>query len=261
MIESLGRWWRDRRDAAALRRRPIADDLWKRTLIRYPFLRNPGDPGAPALRRMTSLFLDRKEFTAVAPVRLTNDVVVAVAAQACLPILQLGLERYDGFVGIVLHPDQVVARRQHLDEHGVVHEYDETLAGEAVEGGPVMLSWRDVRSSGRSAADGYNVVIHEFAHVLDMADGVADGMPILPRDIPRHEWSQTLTEAYEDFISRVDAQEPTALDPYGTQSPEEFFAVASEAFFVNAPAARAEHPRLYALLARFYRVDPAATAA
>jgi Mlc titration factor MtfA (ptsG expression regulator) len=79
----------------------------------------------------------------------------------------------------------VVARREQLDEHGVVHEYDEVLSGEALEGGPVMLSWRDVRSSGRSAAEGYNVVIHEFAHVLDMADGLADGVPPLPADIPR----------------------------------------------------------------------------
>jgi MtfA peptidase len=261
MFGGLGRWWAERRDAAALRRRPIADDLWKRTLIRYPFLRSPEEPGSPALRRLTSLFLDRKEFTAIEPVRLTNDVVVAVAAQACLPILHLGLSRYDGFVGIVLHPDQVVARRQHLDEHGVMHEYDEALAGEAVEGGPVMLSWRDVRGSGRTAADGYNVVIHEFAHVLDMADGLADGVPLLPGDISRQEWSATLSQEFEAFSARVDAGDDTALDPYGAEAPEEFFAVASEAFFVSPQAARREHPALYAMLCRFYKTDPAAAAA
>ena len=257
MLSALGHWWSVRREAAALRRRPIADDLWKRTLIRYPFLQSPTDAGAADLRRLTSLFLDRKEFTAVPPVRLTNDVVVAVAAQACLPVLRLGLQRYDGFIGIVLHADQVVARREHLDEHGVVHEYDERLSGEAVEGGPVMLSWRDVRSSGRTAAEGYNVVIHEFAHVLDMADGLADGVPLLPADIPRAEWTATLSREYEAFVARVDAQERTALDPYGAEAPEEFFAVASESFFVSPQAARQEHPALYDLLARFYRCNPA----
>lgn len=257
MLGRLNRWWAHRRDEAALRRRAIADDLWKRTLVRYPFLRATGEAGEPALRRLTSLFLDRKEFTAVAPVRLTNDVVVAVAAQACLPVLHLGLDRYDGFVGIVLHPDAVTARRQVLDDDGVLHEYDEELSGEAVEGGPVMLSWRDVRGAGHTAASGYNVVIHEFAHVLDMADGVADGVPLLPADLSRQDWQSTLDAEYQAFVTRVDQGQDTALDPYGTQAPEEFFAVASEAFFVNPKAARAEHPALYEMLARFYRCDPA----
>ncbi len=256
MVGPLLAWWRARREAAALRRRPIADDLWKRTLVRYPFLRDPQDPGAAALRRMTSLFLDRKEFSAVPPVKLTNDVVVAVAAQACLPVLPLGLARYDGFVGIVLHPDQVTVRREHVDDDGVLHEYDEVLSGEAMQGGPVMLSWRDVRSSGRSAAEGYNVVIHEFAHVLDMADGLADGVPVLPPDISRDEWTRTLADEFERFAARVDSDEPTALDPYAARAPEEFFAVASEAFFVNPALLHGEHPAWYALLARFYRRDP-----
>lgn len=253
MLALARRWWRERRDNAALQRRPIADDLWKRTLIRYPFLRDPHDPGGTALRRMTSLFLDRKEFDAVPPVRLTNDVVVAVAAQACLPVLQLGLARYDGFVGIVLHADQVVARREHVDEDGIAHEYEEVLSGEAVQGGPVMLSWRDVRSSGRSAAEGYNVVIHEFAHVLDMADGMADGVPVLPPDIPRAEWLAVLEDEYTRFAARVEAEEETALDPYGAEAPEEFFAVASEAFFVSPQLLRDEHPAFHGMLARFYR--------
>lgn len=261
MLGPLTRWWQDRRDAAALRRRPIPDDLWKRTLIRYPFLRSAADPQGVALRRMTSLFLDRKEFTAMAPLRLTNDVVVAVAAQACLPVLHLGLSRYDGFVGIVLQPDQVLARRQHLDEDGVLHEYDEVLSGEAVQGGPVMLSWRDVRGSGHSAAAGYNVVVHEFAHVLDMADGVADGVPLLPPNLPRTQWLQVLMGEYEAFVARVDAGAPTALDPYGAQAPEEFFAVASEALFVAPQGLRAEHPALYRMLARFYRLAAADIAA
>lgn len=258
MIGPLVRWWRQRRDQAALRRRPIPDDLWKRTLVRYPFLRDPADPGAARLRRMTSLFLDRKEFTAIAPVRLTNDVVVAIAAQACLPVLELGLDRYDGFVGLVVQPDQVVAPRQQLDEHGVLHEYDEWLTGEAVQGGPVMLSWRDVRSSGRTAGEGYNVVIHEFAHVLDMADGVADGRPPLPADVDANTWVEVMQAEYQRLRDRVERDEETALDPYGASAPEEFFAVASEAFFVNPALLLAEHAPLYALLTRFYRTDPAA---
>lgn len=258
MWQRLRRALHRRVEARALARRPIPDGLWKRTLTRYPFLKRRSADDRAALRRLVSLFLDRKEFSSTGGVRLTDDVVVAIAAQACLPVLHLGLERYDGFVGIVVHADQVVARREQADDDGIVHEYDEVLAGEAMEGGPVMLSWRDVRGAGRTAADGYNVAIHEFAHVLDMADGVADGMPPLPADIARDEWLAVLGDEFAGFVARIEAAEDTALDPYAAQSPEEFFAVASEAFFVAPALLLAEHAALYALLRRYYRQDPAA---
>ena len=258
MWQALRRRWRESREDAAVARRPIDDALWKRTLVRYPFLRRRDPDDVALLRRMVSLFLDRKEFDATAGVRLADDVVVAVAAQACIPVLRLGLARYDGFVGIVLHPDQVVARREVTDEDGIVHEYDEVLSGEAVHGGPIMLSWRDVRGAGRSASEAYNVVIHEFAHVLDMADGLADGVPLLPPGLSRAEWLQVLEAEFEAFVARVDGgDEATALDPYGAEGIDEFFAVASEAFFVAPQAMKAEHPVLYGVFVRFYRQDPA----
>lgn len=256
----IGRWlqaWRRRADARAVARRPIPDDLWKRTLVRYPFLRRRDPADAAELRRLSSLFLDRKEFSAAGGLRMTNDVVVAIAAQACLPVLRLGLGRYDGFVGIVVHPNPVRVRRQHLDEAGVQHEYDEELAGEAMQGGPMMLSWTDVRRAGRDAGAAYNVVIHEFAHVLDLADGLADGVPLLPRGLPRAEWTAVLQQDYAEFLRRVDADEATTLDPYGASGEDEFFAVASEAFFVAPADMRAEHAALYALFVRFYGQDPA----
>lgn len=257
----IGRWlraWRRQREARAIARRAIPDDLWKRTLVRYPFLRRNDPADAAELRRLTSLFLDRKEFSAAGGLRMRNDVVVAIAAQAVLPVLRLGLARYDGFVGIVVHPNPVRVRRQHLDEDGVQHEYDEELAGEAMEGGPVMLSWHDVRSAGRGDGPAYNVVIHEFAHVLDLEDGRSDGVPLLPRSLPRQEWVAVLKREYEAFVTRVEADETTALDPYGATGEDEFFAVASEAFFVTPGPMKAEHPALYGVFVRFYGQDPAA---
>jgi Mlc titration factor MtfA (ptsG expression regulator) len=161
-------------------------------------------------------------------------------------------------VGIVVHPDEVVARREVMDDDGVVHAYDEVLAGEAMEGGPVMLSWRDVADAGETAASGYNVVIHEFAHVLDMGDGAADGVPPLPSAQARRDWLAVLMPAYDRHGEQVVCGYDTLLDPYGAQGPEEFFAVASETFFVNPKELRAEHPDLYGLLARYFRQDPAA---
>ncbi len=257
MLGRLWKGWQRSREQAAVARRAIPDDLWKRTLVRYPFLRRRDPADAAELRRLTSLFLDRKEFVCTGQLRLTNALAVAIAAQAALPVLKLGIERYDGFVGIVVHPDAVFARREHRDDDGVVHEYDEPLAGEAMDGGPVMLVWPDVRQAGRSAAEGYNVVIHEFAHVLDMADGVADGMPVLPDSITPGDWHAVLSAAYEDFVARVERDEDTVLDPYGASAPEEFFAVASESFFVDPQRLRAEHAALYTMLGRFYGQDPA----
>ena len=256
----LGWWqrWTQRREDAALARRAIPDLLWRRTLKRFAFLPRAGTPDETALRRMTSLFLDRKEFHGVQGLVVSDDMAVAIAAQACLPVLRLGLERYDGFLGIVVHPGQAVARREVADDDGVVHEYDEVLAGEAVTGGPVMLSWRDVRSAGARAALGYNVVIHEFAHVLDMADGVPDGVPVLPPTLTRERWEQVLMRDLARFAERVDAGEATELDPYAAEAPEEFFAVASEAFFVSPLTLRDAHPEFYTLLTAFYRQDPAA---
>ncbi len=254
-------WWKGlkaRREQAALQRRAIPDDLWKRTLVRYPFLQRRDAADAAELRRLTSLFLDSKEFSCTGDLRLTDAMAVAIAAQAALPVLRLGLAWYDGFVGIVVHPDAVVAPRAWADEDGVVHEYDETLAGEAMEGGPVMLAWPDVRRAGHSAAQGYNVVIHEFAHVLDMADGVADGMPSLPPDLPPADWRRVCEAAFLQLSEQALAESPTLLDPYGATGPEEFFAVASESYFVNAVAMKKEHPDLYGMLCRFYRQDPAA---
>ncbi|MBK9133771.1 MAG: zinc-dependent peptidase [Betaproteobacteria bacterium] len=265
-LASLWQVWQRRREDAALRRRAIPDDLWKRTLVRFPFLRWRSAEEQAELRRLTSLFLDRKEFSAAGDLRMSDAIVVSIAAQAVLPVLKLGLARYDGFVGIVVHPDQVVARRNVQGDDGLVHEYDETLAGEAVRGGPVMLSWRDVREAGRPGAAGYNVVVHEFAHVLDLADGLSDGVPLLPAGLSRATWLAVLQPQFEAFVARCEAgetgetAEETALDPYAASGIDEFFAVASESFFVDPHGLVAEHAPLYELLARFYEQDPRAYA-
>ena len=254
----IGGWWRRRRDARMLVQRAIPEDLWRLTLSRFPFLVHRPVDDLQRLRDLSTLFLADKEFAGMQGLEVDDGMAVAIAAQACLPILRLGLSQYDAFKGIVVHPDVVVARREVMDEDGVVHHYDEELSGEAMEGGPVMLSWRDVADAGDSAAWGYNVVIHEFAHVLDMRDGAPDGVPLLPDRAARERGLDVLEPQWQDVCARVDDGEDTLIDPYGAEAIDEFFAVASEVFFVNASALRAEHPQLYELLAGYNRQDPAA---
>lgn len=253
----IGAWWRQWRTERTLERRAIPDPLWQLTLARYPFIASRSADDLQRLRELSTLFLADKEFAGMQGLEVDDGMAVAIAAQACLPILSLGLPHYDGFKGIVVHPDVVVARREVMDEDGVVHHYDEELSGEAMEGGPVMLSWRDVADAGDSAAWGYNVVVHEFAHVLDMRDGAADGVPLLPDRAARERWLAVLEPEWQAFCERVDAGEDTLIDPYGAEAIDEFFAVSSEVFFVDPAALRAEHPALYRLLAGYYRQDPA----
>ncbi len=248
--------WRDRRRE---QRRAIPEPLWQLTLAKFPFLAHLPPDDRARLRQLTSHFLDRKEFTGAHGLQVTDEMAVAIAAQACLPVLNLGLAAYDGFVGIVVHEDMVRARRSLQDDTGLVHEWTEELAGEAQEGGPVMLSWRDVSLASEGENLGaYNVVIHEFAHVIDMLDGAADGVPPLPSAQARAQWHDTLRQELDALQDTLAHGEEPWLDPYAAEGMEELFAVASEAFFVAGGDMKKAHPRLYALLMGFYGQDPAA---
>jgi Mlc titration factor MtfA (ptsG expression regulator) len=119
----------------------------------------------------------------------------------------------------------------------------------------VILSWADVENAGD--ADGVNVVIHEFAHKLDMLNGDANGFPPLHSGMSREAWGRAFTEAFKDLCRRVEAGEDTDIDPYAAEAPGEFFAVVSEAFFEMPDIVRETYPAVYAQLAEFYRQDPA----
>ena len=230
----------------------IPEDLWQATVAGLPFLANLAADEKAELRALAEGLLAEKEFTTGGGLELTDTMCVSIAAQGCLPILKLGLEAYRGWVGIIVYPDEFVIPRSIQDEFGVVHEYDEPASGEAWAGGPLIVSWRDAQMAG----DGYNVVIHEFAHKLDMLNGEADGMPALHSGLRRDDWERVLLAAYEDFCQRVDDGEDTWIDPYAAEHPAEFFAVLSESFFEMPDIVAGEYPELYELMRRYYRQDP-----
>ena len=218
--------------------RAIPDAVWRLTLVQYPFLANRSIADQARLRMLTAQFMTQKQFGGAHGLLVTDEMAIAIAAQACLPVLNLGLKFYDDFKGIVVHPGAMVARRSVVDAAGVHHFYQETLAGEAMEGGPVTLSWQDVAASSDHLARGYNLVIHEFVHKLDMRAGAANGCPPQPSRAARTQWQATMQAAFLLFTEQVamaerfGAQLPW-LDAYGATSPAEFFAVTSEAYFVN----------------------------
>jgi Mlc titration factor MtfA (ptsG expression regulator) len=253
-------WLRKKREARA-----IPEALWRSTLATYPFLAQRPANELEQLRTLAGQFLQRKQFHGAGGFQITDEVALAIAAQAVLPVLHLGLQWYDDFVGIVVHPDEVVAKRSVMDDIGVVHHYEEVLAGEAMEGGPVMLSWKDVAGAGASAQHGYNVVIHEFIHKIDLRDGMPDGCPPLASRQARQSWLQVLEAQYQAFREKVIIAErfggePPWLDAYGATAIDEFFAVACEAYFVNRNRFSQEFAPLLPLFDGFFRVrEPNAT--
>jgi Mlc titration factor MtfA (ptsG expression regulator) len=241
--------WRRQQAAAKL---DISDAQWANAEYLLPFLDRLDDGERARLRSLAREFIASKEWSGARGLKLTAPMQLSIALQACLPILNLGLDWYRGWVGIVVYPGDFVIPRQVVDEDGVVHEYDDAVLGEAWEGGPVLLSWFDDMNE----VGDVNIVIHEFAHKLDMANGEVDGMPALHEEMDRKAWLAAFQPAYEDFCRRVDAGENTEIDPYAAEHPSEFFAVTSEVFFEAPDLLMEEYPAVYEQLRRFYRQDP-----
>ncbi len=243
--------WRRKR---VLRNERLDQSLWQRVTGSLPFLRGLTAAEEQRLKECAALFLDEKEMHGARGFVLTDAVRLSIAVQACLPILNLGLDAYQGWVGIVIYPGEFKVRREETDASGVVHEYDDELSGEAWPGGPVILSWQDVKLG----AAGYNVVIHEFAHKLHMSGGDMDDFPLPHARMDRERWLAAWNEAYDAFCAQVDRGIDTVIDPYASEQPAEFFAVLSEAFFTLPRAVRSIYPELYGQMALFYKQDPAA---
>ena len=245
-------WWRKRRAAP-----PIPEPLWRSVLARYPFLERRSASELERLRGLAARFLYDKEFHGAGGLTITDEIALSIAAQAVLPVLHLGLGWYDDFVGIVVHPGEVLAPRRATDEAGVVHEWKEALAGEAMDRGPVMLSWRDVQAAGAASASAYNVVIHEFAHKIDLRNGQADGCPPLRSAAAHSAWQSVMQAEYEAFREKVILAKRFGgvapwLDPYGATEIGEFFAVACEGYFVDGERFTREHPKLMPLFEAFF---------
>lgn len=242
------------RQRQRLRAQPLPA-FWLRVLQRrVPLVARLPAPLQVALHARMRVFLADKAFIGCKGLEVTEEMRVTVAALACLPILGRDDGDYDRVRQILLYPDAFVVRLRHQDRAGVVFDGEEARAGESWHEGQVVLSWADTLDSAAVPDDGYNVVIHEFAHQLDDAHGLSVDLEAPPAG---HDWAAVLGEAYHRLVDAADRDAATLLDPYGATDPCEFFAVASEAFFEQPAQLAAGEPALYAQLQRFYRLDPA----
>lgn len=225
---------------------------WQRVEASLPFLDYLDPEDRPRLRALALAFLASKEFHGAQGLQLDDDILLGIALQACLPVLNIGLQAYRGWVGVIVYPGDFVIPRREYDEAGVLHEYEDEVLGEAWEGGPVLLSW----FPGDGQPAGVNVVIHEFAHKLDMENGGVDGLPRLRPGMSRQAWARAFSRAYDDLCDEIERGEETDIDPYAAEHPGEFFAVVSEVFFETPQLLQRRFPEVYAQLAQLYGVDP-----
>jgi len=246
----IKRWW----DNRIIKRSPISESEWRLAFTQLPLLAKMSNSELRRLRELTILLLHKKTFVATHDLEITQEMKLVIGLQACLPILNLSLAWYEGWNMIIVYPHGFVPQRSMVDENGVVHQVSEALSGEAWSDGPVVLSWTDVARSGE--LDGYNLVIHEFAHKLDMCNGTANGMPPLHRGMNRQEWTDSFSQAFADFQQRTELGQKTAIDGYAATDPAEFFAVLSEVFFEQPEVLVHTYSLVYKSLVEFYRQDP-----
>jgi hypothetical protein len=245
------RAWRDRR---IIEHSDISEAQWQQAITALPLLKGLNDADIKQLRKLAILFIHRKVFEVKHGLQVDNQMRLLVALQACLPILKLGLECYDNWYTVIIYPSVFVAKNVIRDEAGVEHNVNSQLNGEAWHRGPVVLSWDKTRQAGQ--IDGHNLVIHEFAHKLDMQNGVANGYPPLHKGMHRQSWVDAFSVGYEDFQRKCDRGEHIGIDTYAASAPAEFFAVLSEVFFERPGLLIKHYPDIYEQLCQYYKQDP-----
>jgi hypothetical protein len=260
-------WFRRTPRATAV---SIDTALWERATASWLFMRGLDASESSRLRALCEQFLAGKHLSGTHGLEISPLMRVEIAAQACILVLELGIEWYAGWSEVIVYPSQFAPEREVVDEAGVVHVTHEPMAGEAWLGGPVILSYEDVAMTADEEirVAGYNVVIHEFAHKLDMRQGEPNGFPPLHEGMSAQAWKQAFSEAYDHFRKRVDAAErlperraeaaldALPIDPYAAESAGEFFAVGSEAFFETPELLAPAYPAVYEQLRLFYKQDP-----
>ena len=233
-------------------------DTWHAVRGRVAWVSALDDARAARLRALAARFLHGKTITPLGGLELDAVDRATLAALCCLPLMEFGGEGLHGWSQLLVYPDAFRVDRSHVDAAGVMHEWEDDLAGEAWEHGPLVLSWADVAEDLAHPRDGCCVAVHEMVHKLDALDGVLDGTPPLPRAWQR-EWARDFQQAYDAFAHRVERRRHTALDPYAAEAPEEFFAVCSEYHFSDPGLLEREQPRVAAHLRRLYGPSPFAS--
>jgi Mlc titration factor MtfA (ptsG expression regulator) len=242
---------RRRREA---RQAPLPPSLQAAVARHVPIVATLPPDARRRLEGLVVAFLQEKQFVGCNGLEVTDEMRATIAAQACLLLLGRRSDvLYDELRSILVYPGAFLVEDEVHDEDGLVTRRRRELSGEAWDAQRIILSWEDVTEAAGRPAEGYNVVLHEFAHYLD-----AEGLGLANASRDASAWHEQLVEEYEQHCQAVEREEDTWLDPYGAEDETEFFAVVTEEFLECPTELREAHPRLYSLMRDFYGIDPAA---
>ena len=245
--------WVARLQAAFASAPHIEHSAWEKLIASSALFQRLSAAERGNLRAFAERFLASKTFSSAGGHELDAGQCLALAALACLPVLNLSFDALAGWREVIVYPGEFRVKREHHDEStGVVTMREDDLIGEAWERGPLILSWADVATDLAHPFDGFNVVVHEIAHKLDLTDGALNGVPRLPSHITRRDWLATMQPAYDALVRAVERGRDTLIDPYAAETVDEYFAVVSELHFSDPATLQRAAPAVGALLARFY---------
>jgi Mlc titration factor MtfA (ptsG expression regulator) len=226
----------------------------RRRVSYYHFLPNDRQEDLKALIRV---FLDEKRFEGCAGLEITDEIRLTISGFACVLLLGGQSDLYPKLRTILVYPHGYLAPHFRHQPDGTVSEGLQPRTGESWSFGNIVLSWSDILYDAANPQKGRNIVFHEFAHQLDAESGAAEGAPVLPSNASYADWAKVLISEYEALINSMEQGTKSLLNEYGATSPAEFFAVATECFFLKAFELKSEHPKLYAQMKLYYRQDPA----
>jgi Mlc titration factor MtfA (ptsG expression regulator) len=229
---------------------------WSTTLERHvgPFQRLSTDT-KDRLRQFIQVFIREKNWEGCGGFLVTDEVKVTVSGWVGILVLGRQPEYFDNVLSILIYPSAYRAPVKIPTGGGVVLEGQSSREGEAWYRGPVILSWSDVIADSHDRHRDSHLVLHEFAHQLDMQDGhQTNGVPPMPWS-QRESWERVMNTAYLEHCLQCDRGQ-NWLDPYGATNPQEFFAVMTEAFFEAPDVVMLEAPDVFEQFKSFYGIDP-----
>jgi hypothetical protein len=248
--------WKKRK-RIALRQKPFSSDWLEVIHANIPYYSTLPEPLKQELRELTQILLHEKHFEGCGGFEMTDEVRVTIAATAGILLLNRKSDYFQGLRTILVYEEAFTVEGEETGDDGLVTEWDEVFSGESWGQGVVILAWEEVRLGFTNSCDGYNVVLHEFAHQLDEENPLAEGLPLLDEASDYQEWAEVSLRHFNRLRKDVRRNKKTVLDEYGAEDPAEFFAVATETFFERPIQLKKKRPELYRILCQFYRQDPA----